>query len=272
LQEHSKWKRRSIEMKPSSSLLLAVLLTVLLVAMFKAASAQEAGSDRGVHKEPVPSVASVPTGTGAAAFQPGKADGTGNPVLGRDRRPLYRLNKSDVVEISFAFAPEFSQTTTVQPDGFITLRDAGHLLAEGLSAEELESAIANAYSPLLHDPQVTVILKDFDHPYFIAGGEVGRPGKYELRGAITVSAAVAIAGGFTDHAKHSQVVLFRRVTSNMVETHVVNVKAMLKHKNLSEDATLQAGDYLFVPRNSISKIMRFMPATSMGMYSSTPRF
>jgi polysaccharide biosynthesis/export protein len=214
----------------------------------------------------------VPEGVGPATSQPGRVDGTGNPVLGRDRRPLYRFNKSDVLEISFGLAPEFNQTATVQPDGYITLRDAGHLVAEGLTAEELEGAIATAYNRLLHNPQITVGLKDFDHPYFIAAGEVGRPGKYELRGTMTISEAVAIAGGFTEKAKHSQVVLFRRVCTDLVETRVLNVKEMLKHRNLDEDAPLQAGDYVFVPRNTISKIMRFMPATSMGMYSSSARF
>ena len=272
LQRHGNGKQRSIEMKPSSSVLLTVFFTVLVVAVSEVASAQETGSDRGVQKTPVSPAVNVAEGVGTAASQPGGADGTGNPVLGRHRRPLYRFNKSDVIEVSFAFAPEFNQVATVQPDGFITLRDAGHLMAEGSTAEELEAAIAAAYVKLLHDPQVTVGLKDFDHPYFIAGGEVGRPGKYELRGELKVSAAVAIAGGFTEHAKHSQVVLFRRVTADLVETRVLNVKEMLKQRNLREDPSLQAGDYVFVPRSAISKIMRFMPATSMGMYSSAPRF
>jgi polysaccharide export outer membrane protein len=259
-------------MKPSSSVLLAVFVTVLLVTVSEVANAQETGSDRGVQKTPVSPAVSVPEGVGPATSQPGGAGGTGNPVLGRHRRPLYRFNKSDVLEVSFAFAPEFNQVATIQPDGFITLRDAGHILAEGSTAEELEASIAAAYLSLLHDPQVTVGLKDFDHPYFVAEGEVGRPGKYELRGELTLSAAVAIAGGFTEHAKHSQVVLFRRVTSDLVEARVLNVKEMLKHRNLREDPSLQAGDYVFVPRSAISKIMRFMPATSMGMYSSAPRF
>jgi polysaccharide biosynthesis/export protein len=259
-------------MKPSSSVLLAVFAVVLLMSVFEVAGAQETGPDRGVLREPVSPAVRVPEGDGPAASQPGRVDGTGNPVLGRDRRPLYRFNKSDVIDISFAFAPEFNQTATIQPDGYITLRDAGHLVAEALTAAELEAAIAAAYTSLLHDPHITVGLKDFDRPFFIATGEVGRPGKYELRGPISVSAAVAIAGGFTEHAKHSQVVLFRRVTPELLETRVLNVKEMLKHRDLGEDPPLQAGDYVFVPRNTISKIMRFMPATTMGMYSTSARF
>lgn len=272
LQKHSNGNLRGIEMKPSSPVLLAVFVTVLLMNVFEVAGAQETGPDRGVQREPVSPAASVPEGVGAATSQPGRADGTGNPVLGRDRRPLYRFNKSDVVEISFAFASEFNQTAAVQPDGYITLKDAGHLVAEGLTASELEAAIAAAYGKLLHDPRVTVGLKDFDRPYFIAAGEVGRPGKYELRGPISISAALAIAGGFNEHAKHSQVVLFRHVNANVVEARVLNVKEMLKQHNLDEDPLLQAGDYVFVPRSTISKIMRFMPATSMGMYSTSARF
>ena len=272
LQKHSNGNLRGIEMKPSSPVLLAVFVTVLLMNVFEVAGAQETGPDRGVQREPVSPAASVPEGVGAATSQPGRADGTGNPVLGRDRRPLYRFNKSDVVEISFAFASEFNQTAAVQPDGYITLKDAGHLVAEGLTASELEASIAAAYGKLLHDPRVTVGLKDFDRPYFIAAGEVGRPGKYELRGPISISAALAIAGGFNEHAKHSQVVLFRHVNANVVEARVLNVKEMLKQHNLDEDPLLQAGDYVFVPRSTISKIMRFMPATSMGMYSTSARF
>ena len=259
-------------MKHFSLCWLAVFAALSQGPVTEIAKAQEAGPNRGVQREPVSPVASGPEGVGAAASQPGRADGTGNPVLGRERRPLYRLSKSDVLEVSFAFASEYNQTVTVQPDGYITLKNAGHLLAEGSTAQELEAAIEGAYAKLLHEPLVTVNLKDFDRPYFIASGEVAHPGKYELRGKTTITAALAIAGGFTQQSKHSQVVLFRHVSPNLVETRVLNVKAMLKHRDLREDPYLQAGDYLFVPRSTVSNIMRFMPATNMGMYASSPKF
>jgi polysaccharide biosynthesis/export protein len=209
---------------------------------------------------------------GRAISQPDRADGTGNPVLGRDRSPLYRLAKSDVLERSLTYAPEFNQTVTIQPDGYITLKEAGHLYVEGMTAQELELEIRAAYSKLLHDPVVTVILKDFEHPYFVASGEVGRPGKYELHGPTTVTAAVAMAGGFTQQSKHSQVVLFRRATASVVEARVLNVREMLKHRDLTEDPYLQPGDFVFVPRSLVSNIMRFIPATSMGMYTNSSNF
>jgi len=36
-------------------------------------------------------------------------------MLGGERRPLYRLNRSDVVTLSFTLSPEFDQMLTVQP-------------------------------------------------------------------------------------------------------------------------------------------------------------
>ena len=259
-------------MKLSSLYELAVFAAVLLLPLNEIGHAQEPGPNRGVQEEPVSSGKNIPESVGQPISQPDRADGAKNLVLGREHRPLYRLSRSDVVEVSFAFASEFNQTVTLQPDGYVTLKEVGHLFAEGLTTQELETSIAAAYAKLLHEPTVTVNLKEFDRPYFIASGEVAHPGKYELRSDTTLTAALAIAGGLTQQSKHSQVVLFRRVTPSLVETRVLNVKAMLKHRDLSEDPILQAGDYLFVPRSLVSNIMRFMPATTMGMYSSSPKF
>ena len=112
---------------------------------------------------------------------------------------------------------------------------------------------------MLNDPQVTIVLKDFDKPYFIAAGEVSRPGKYDLRGDTTVTEAVAMAGGFNSQARHSQVVLFRRMSDELVETRLIDVKRMMSVRNLNEDMHLKPGDLLFVPQNTISKLRKYLP-------------
>ncbi len=205
------------------------------------------------------------------AAKPGEADGAGNLQLG-GHRPLYRLNHSDVVGLSFTLSPEFDQTLTIQPDGYVTLKDAEPVLAEGLTLEEFRLAVDRAYTGYLHDPQVAVVLKEFDHPYFIAGGEVGKPGKYELRSETTIIEAVQIAGGFTHEAKHSQVLLFRRVNGDLVEARVFNLKKMLKERSVDEASRLRPGDLVFVPQNSISKIERFISKPDLSMYVSSTQF
>jgi len=192
------------------------------------------------------------------------------PFQQRDQR--YRLRKSDVIDVKFKLSPEFDQTVTVQPDGFITLDGAGDIKVEDKTVPELKEAIRRAYQGILHEPVITVSLKDFNKPSFIVAGQVGHPGKYELRSDTTLVEALAIAGDITTAAKHSQVVLFRHVSSEMFEARVFNVKQMLGSRNLEEDPHLMPGDLVFVPQNKISKIQHYLPTTSMGAYLSPATF
>jgi len=152
---------------------LALIFCLIQQGLLAAAQEQQ---PRAV-AEQIGSAASMKSG---AAGGPGTSKST-SPALTGVRRPLYRLCKSDVVTISFTFSPEFDQTVSVQPDGYVTLTGVKQLPAEGVTVPELQEAIGEAYAGVLHDPEVTIILKDFDKPYFIVGGEVNHPAKYELR-------------------------------------------------------------------------------------------
>jgi polysaccharide export outer membrane protein len=199
------------------------------------------------------------------------ADGAGErgqaPQL-QHRNRRYQLHSADVLELNFPFTPEFNQTVTVQPDGYITLRGVDSIRVEGQTLPELNDSLRAVYGKILHDPVINVELKDFEKPFFIVGGEVGHPGKFDLRGETTATEAVAIAGGLRDSAKHSQVVLFHRVPDGWVQVKKLNMKKMLKDANLEEDAYLQPGDFLYVPKNTMSKIGRFIPTSSLGLYAN----
>jgi len=182
------------------------------------------------------------------------------------RNLRYTIHPSDTLELTFMLTPEFNQTVTVQPDGYITLRNVGDLLAAGHTLPEVTESIKTAYSKILHDPEISVDPKDFEKPYFVVGGQVGKPGKLDWRGDVTLTQAIAMAGGFTDAAKHSQVLLFRRVSDQWTEAKIINTKKMLNSRNLQEDPELHPGDMLFVPKNALSKIKPFLPTTGAGAY------
>jgi polysaccharide export outer membrane protein len=186
----------------------------------------------------------------------------------KERAPRYQLRRGDTFDLDFELSPEFNQTVAVQPDGYVTLKGVGSIYIEGQTVPELTETVKTAYAKILHDPVITVALKDFEKPYFIAAGQVEKPGKYDLRSDLTVTEAVAIAGGFNDKAKHSQVVLFRPLPSGGYEAKLLNVKKLLASRNLSEDVQLQPGDMLYVPQNAFSKIRPFIPTANMGAYVS----
>jgi polysaccharide biosynthesis/export protein len=87
-----------------------------------------------------------------------------------------------------------------------------------------------------------------------------------MHGNTTLVQAIEIAGGFQSGAKHSKVYLFRRVDDQWTEAKLFDVKKMEKSGNLTEDPFLHPGDMLFVPKNTYSKIDRFIPNLSMGTY------
>ena len=181
------------------------------------------------------------------------------------RYPRYLLRASDVLQITFPITPEFDQSVAVQPDGYVSLRSVGDIHVAEKSVPELTEMLKKAYGQFLHDPIINVELKEFEKPYFIAGGEFGHPGKYELRGDTTVAEAVSIAGGFTDRAKHSDVLIFRRVQGGWEEAKRLDVKAMLNKGNLGEDIHLQPGDMVYVYKSKLAKLRQFIPNTGLGM-------
>lgn len=198
----------------------------------------------------------------------GTADNHGQTEILQHRNRRYQLHSADVLSLEFPFTPEFNQTVTIQPDGFVTLRGIDNMRVEGQTLPEVATALRTAYSKILHDPVINVELKDFEKPFFIVGGEVGHPGKFELREDTTATEAVAIAGGLRESAKHSQVLLFHRVQGGWAQVKRLNMKKMLNEGNLDEDAYLQPGDFLYVPKNTMSKIERFIPTSSMGLYAN----
>lgn len=194
-----------------------------------------------------------------------KAASAGTPASLQQRNERYRLRKGDTFDLDFALSPEFNQNVVVQPDGYITLKGTGSYYVEGQTISELNDTVKTAYANILHDPIIAIAPKDFERPYFIASGQVQRPGKYELRSALTVTQGVAIAGGFNDKSKDSQVVLYRPNSNGGFDAKVLNIKKLLASKNLSEDPRLEPGDMLYVPQNKFSHLRPFLPNPSAGV-------
>lgn len=183
-----------------------------------------------------------------------------NPVL-EQRHPRYILQREDVLLISFPLSTELNQTVTIQPDGYVSLLNTSSVYAQGLTVPELVDAVEKAYAGILHDPVVNIDVQDFQKPTFTVTGQVGKPGQYELRSDITVAEAVAVAGGMTMQTAKTQVFLFHRASKDWVEVKKVNLKDVLKGKNVNEDAMVMPGDMIYVPEKFIANFRKYVPYT-----------
>ena len=208
------------------------------------------------------SVAPSPPRRAAVSFGTGQED-LDRPTL-EHRNPRYRVMRNDVLVLTFLLSPEFNQTITVQPDGYVTLLGAGSVYIQEMTVPEVIDALKKAYSKILRDPVIDVDLKDFQKPFFLVLGQVGKPGQYDLRYDTTVTQAIAIAGSFSPDAK-TQVFLFHRVSPSWVEVKKLSLKNILHGKNANEDVHLQPGDMIYVPVNFISNFKKYVPYTT-GLY------
>lgn len=210
---------------------------------------------------------------GAVAFAqqaepvpPGAPPQATPPEAARGQR--YVLKASDVLGLTFRYTPDYNHDTSVQPDGFAQLKGLPNSVhIQGLTMQEAQREIVRAYSTILKDPDITVTLKDFEKPYFVVSGSVKNPGKFDYRSHTTVMQAVAIAGGFDNSAKHSQILLMRKYSNDLVQVTMVDLRQVMKGEELNKDLEVQPGDTIFAPKSTFAKFARFIPTSSMGMYS-----
>jgi polysaccharide biosynthesis/export protein len=183
-----------------------------------------------------------------------------------EREPRYRLQPSDVLEISYRYTPEFNQSVSVQPDGFVSLHLIGDVKVSDLTLDETRQLIVRRSSERLRDPEIAILLKEYEKPHFVVAGEVANPGKFEFRGRVSALEAVAVAGGLKASAKHSQAILYRRVSAELAESSLVNLKRIASMQGIHEDPDLRPGDVLFIPQNRISKVERFVKWGNWGIF------
>jgi polysaccharide export outer membrane protein len=214
------------------------------------------------------SSAAAPQAQGSALVDSSMID-PNRPAL-QHRYPRYQISRDDVLSLTFPLVPEFNQKVTVQPDGYIILQNVGSVFILGMTVPEVVETLKKTYAKVLHDPMIDVDLVDFQKPYFMVSGQVGKPGQYELRHDTTVSEAIAIAGGFLPTAK-TQVFVYHRINSGWFEVKKLSLKDLLNGKNINEDIQMQPGDMVFVPEKFITNFKKYVPYTS-GIYTNPAAF
>ena len=252
---HLNWNGYEGERSMHRSKLLGSLFLIALAALPAGLRAQQNASATPASTSPLQA---------AAASNP--------PANGPDlqqRYPRYKVGPDDSLSITFPLSPEFDQPTVmVQPDGYINLNGVASIYVQGMTVPDIAEALKKAYAGILHDPIINVDLGDFQKPYFLASGQVGKPGQYDLRHETTVSEAIAIAGGLAPTAK-TQVFLFHRVSTGWVEVKKLDLKDVLNGKKPNEDAYLLPGDSIFVPESTITKFRKYVPYTiGSGLYAN----
>jgi len=160
----------------------------------------------------------------------------------------YRIGPEDLLDIAVWNNTTISRTTPVRPDGKISLPLLNDIQAAGLTPAELRAAIAEKLTEYMPNPEVSVIVREVNHFKVSVLGEVKKPGRYDFRSQATVLDALAVAGGLSDFASRSRIVILRNGgQGSAVQRIPVNYNKIVAADTPTGPLYLQPGDIVLVP-------------------------
>ncbi|BAL82305.1 hypothetical protein SELR_05970 [Selenomonas ruminantium subsp. lactilytica TAM6421] len=173
----------------------------------------------------------------------------------------YRLTKYDVIQLSILGFPNgigYSTGSTdssgdvvaIGPDGYATLPYVGGVKLAGLTLEEAGEVIKEKLSRYIKIPSIVVSMKSYGPRKVYVMGEVGSPGIKNMNiDNLSAYAAITSAGGFTSRGRSTRVQVIR-VIDNTMYYRQLNMKAFIRHHDLTQNVALQDGDIVYVPKSN----------------------
>lgn len=171
------------------------------------------------------------------------------------------LSPGDLLEVRVYEEPDLSAQVRISENGMIKLPLLENIRAAGLTIGELERRITALLArDFLVDPQVNVFVQEYAKVYIM--GKVRGTGSYELKGRLTLTSAIAMAGGFEENADTTRVKLIRTV-SGVRETQEINIDEITN--NLLPDIELRPNDTVVV--EELGRISIIGQVSAPGTYS-----
>jgi len=170
----------------------------------------------------------------------------------------YTLGRDDVIRIAVRNQPEFSGEFRIGFDGRIQYNYLGDLPIAGLTKYELQQVMEKLLAEYVRVPVVNVQILAYNSKVVYIIGEVGRPGKFVMRGdVIKLREAILAAGLPTRHAALARIHVIKPDLTNP-NIRKINVKPILYKGKLEKDVDLYPGEIVVVPSTVLSAVNRFL--------------
>ena len=192
-----------------------------------------------------------------AAFDRGKAETAVADVAGEAATAAaldYRVGPLDVLEVSVFQVPDLNKTVQVSSSGAIVLPLIGQVPAAGKTIDRLQSDVAGRLGArYLQNPQVSIFVKDAQSQRITVEGAVSKPGIYSTTGRTTLMQGIALAGGLTEIANTSGVVVFRQVGG---KRQAAKFDFAAVRAGTANDPDLRGGDVIVVDQSGVKTALR----------------
>jgi len=166
------------------------------------------------------------------------------PAVACSAQAGYLIGPSDQLEISVWGEEGLSRSVSVRSDGFISLPLIGDIAASGKTPPQLQKDIEASLTKYVKDPRCAVIVLEPRSKRFYIEGQINSPGQFLLDSALTFTQAISMAGGFTEWADKSSIIILRTEDGKAVRIEV-NFKKIIQGK--MADIPIRPGDTIIVP-------------------------
>jgi polysaccharide export outer membrane protein len=156
------------------------------------------------------------------------------------------VGPGDLFEVSVMGEKDIPKTFRVQPDGSVDFPYVDRLMVAGLEPQQIEDVIKKALvdRKILSDPQVTLVVTQYNSKKVSIVGAVQKPGSIPWSEGMKLVDAISLSGGLTAIADGDHVRITRLVGGNRTVTATVSVDDITDGK--LSDVPLQAGDTIKV--------------------------
>src|SRR5579872_5255174 len=100
---------------------------------------------------------------------------------------LYRIEPGDELALRFLSNPDLNAPVTVGPDGRGVFPLISGVTVAGLTVEQANAALTQAYGKVLHHPEVEVLISSYGAAQVYVTGEVKTPGVEPIKGRLTAA-------------------------------------------------------------------------------------
>jgi len=180
----------------------------------------------------------------------------------------YRLGPEDIISVEVFNQDRYSRKNIIiPPNGRVSLAlIPGGVFVNGKTTAEVEEIIKKKYDEFIINPEVTVSLdKAMSYRYSVMG-DVLQPGVRLMSRRMTVTEALAEAGGVLSTGDRSKVYVLRRQSTGFVAPIQVNVSAIYKGK-VPDSTYLMPGDQIVVPGNKMKKVKEWLGFASVASFA-----
>ena len=168
----------------------------------------------------------------------------------------HELAPGDEIEIRFPFYPDLNDRVVVGPDGRLSLQLVNTVAVGGLSVADATKLINQRYATVIRDPQATVTVRTYAPQEIFVDGWVNNPGLVRSDVPLTVSRALAQAGGTKSGAHTDDVLILRRSSDGKVYYYQVALGNFAGAGG--QDPLLKSYDVVYVPQTVFASLQDFL--------------